>query len=324
MATTKKPERTKKQSEKSKSPKKTTALARANRLSVLRSTSRKSLIAIISTFVVLLVLILLILLWYYKDYNDPRAVFWNMVNNNLATKSVTKQTAQNNAAVQNSESIQLLFNPSPAIKDIKNIVDNSTKPPTRLKLEGVGTPNTDYQHYLLIDRPAADGKKKDYSKVYDMWLKNGDSAQLINSNLFGPLLFGNLPAEQREAVLVNLRNAYHVNFGAVKSKTEHGRRTYTYEVGLSLKDYAAAAQQYAKIYNLPIAGQIDPASYEAAAQVNLVVTIDALSSQVRSLDYKANNLVERYSSYGVVLPTEIPKKTVTSEEFQKALQSAEQ
>jgi hypothetical protein len=288
--------------------------------------NRKALITILSALAILVIVVVLAFVWYLNLYNDPERVFWKTVNNGLATKGVVKQVNQTSSSVNNVENVQISFNPTPLIRDIKTVKDSSTSPATNLKLEGIGTAGADYQHYLLIDRPAGSGKgKPNYGKVYGMWLKSGDSssAQLINSNLFGPFLFGNLNADQRKGIVDQLKTAYGINFASVKSKTEHGRRTYTYNVNLSLKKYVLAAQQYAQIYNLPVASQINPGNYTDSDKVSVVVSIDALSAQIRSIVYKSNNTIENYSGYGILAAINLPKNTVSSDQFQKAINSVE-
>jgi hypothetical protein len=288
--------------------------------------SKKAVVTALLALGALVIIVVGAFVWYLNIYNDPQKVFWKSLNNNLATRGVVKQVEQTASSVNNVENVQMVFNPTPFIRDIKTVRDTSTSPATNLKLEGIGTPQADYQHYLLIDRPTTNGKgKPNYSKVYGMWLKSGDSssAQLINSNLFGPFLFGNLSADQRKGIVDQLKSAYAVNFSKVTSKTENGRRVYTYNVTLSLKKYVVAAQKYAQIYNLPVAAQINPGSYDESNKVNIVVSVDALSAQLRSIVYKSNGTIENYSDYGTLAAVETPKTTVTSDQFQKAINSVE-
>lgn len=261
--------------------------------------------------------------WYYKIYADPQKVFWGMVENNLSTKGLTKGSSQSTGSFEGSELYQISFNPTVGVRNVRDVVDHTQQPPTHVTMEALGTANADYQHYILIDRPAAEGKKKaDYSKVYNMWLSSGEgNAQLISSQLFGPFLFGDFSQNLRSGMINDLKKAYKVNFASSHKLNLNGRTTFAYDVEVGLHEYAKAAQKYARALGLGLADQIDPASYPADAKTNVTVYVDALSRQVRKLEYRGNSS-EDYQSYGVPVKINPPKQVVTSEEFQKALDSA--
>jgi hypothetical protein len=295
-----------------------------NRARFLMPASRGTIKRLVSVFVVLLLIILLAIFWYYKDYNDPKTAFWNMIDNNLSIHSVTKNTVQSNGTDNINETILLAFNPSPAVRDIytQSFKEQGNAAASNLTVERIGTVQTDYEHYLKIDRPAQKGKtKSNYSNIYDMWLKSGEGAneQVVSSQLFGPVLFGNLSPDQRHTLIKQLQKAYEVDYAIVKKESVNGRRTYTYTVKLSLKQYMIALKYYATAYKLPVAAKIDPSSYSDSDSIDLSVKVDALSSQLRSLDDQANGTHEKYSGYGLLATVQAPKKTVTSAEFQKAI-----
>lgn len=277
----------------------------------------------LTPFLVLLIVALLGIFWYYKIYTDPQRIFWGMVSNNLSTNSFSKVSSQESGSYSGKEVTQVIFQPELAVHNVRDITDNTQAQPTHIKLESIGTPDTDYQHYLLIDRPAAEGgAKPDYSKVYDLWLKSEDQgAQLINSNLFGPLLFGHLPQPIKETIIKDLRQAYKVDYKNVKKLNMDGRRTYIFNVEVSLAEYAAAAQKYARALGLAVADQINPSDYSEAAKTSITLYVDALSRQIRKVEYQAGNNFESYTAYGIKKEIKPPKKTVSPEEFQKAINS---
>jgi hypothetical protein len=274
-----------------------------------------------TVFVVLLVIVLGAVYWMTQIYNNPEAVFWDSINNSLSTRGVTKITAQKSNTFTTDESIQMGFTPVPVVHDVKKISDTSTSPTTHINLEAIGTTTADYQHYLLIERPSASDKPEpDYKKIYSMWLKS-TSPQIVTSSLFGPILFGNLQQPQRSTVMNSLKKSYNPNISSVRKTTYNGRKAYVYNVQVQLHDYAQAAKDYANSLGLDIGGQIDPANYSTGSKTSIELTVDALSQQIKEINYASNGTKETYSGYGVLFTAQPPKKTVSSDEFQKAINS---
>lgn len=303
-----------------KSPtKKQTRSARIRRPSISLNNLKKYIIP----FTAALAAAVLGVLWYYLIYTNPQRIFWGMVENNLSTSSISKVSSQESGSFSSQEVVQVTFSPQLAVHNVRDITDNTQQQPTRIKLEAIGTRQADYQHYLLIDRPAAEGQEKlDYGRVYNMWLKSDEGgAQLLNSNLFGPVLFGRMPENIRHDLMNDLKKAYDVNFETVKKMNLDGRRTYSFEVEVNLASYAAAAQKYARLLKLPVAEQIDPASYSEDDKTKVTIYVDALSRQVRKMHFSSANTFEDYSSYGISKKVTPPTRTVSSEQFQDAINS---
>lgn len=325
MATTSKSssKKPKKAAPKTKSSSKKTAVAaRSRRPKVSLTRLKKYLLP----FLAALAIALAAILWYYKIYTDPQKIFWGMVENNLSTAGFSKETSQESGSFVSNEINQVVFSPAIGVISTRDITDGSQQPPTRIKLEALGTRSADYQHYVLIDRPGADGKPKpDYGKVYGMWLKSDESsAQLINSNLFGPILFGNLAEPIKKKVVADLKKAYKVDYKSVKKLNLDGRRTYSFDTEVALSHYASAAQKYARALGLAVADQIDPKSYSPEAKTRVTIYIDALSRQIRRVEYQSGNSLESYTAYGLGKSITPPAKTVSPEEFQNAINSVSQ
>jgi hypothetical protein len=265
--------------------------------------------------------------WYKTIYTDPEHVFWAMVENNLSTYSVTKENAQQGAAASSKEITQITFSPSPMVRDVKDVSTQNSDTSSRIKIESIGTPTDTYQHYALIDQTSKTSKsKRDYSKVYSLWLKNSggqqSSNQLFNGVLFSATLFGNQPANQRKDIVNNLRKAYHVDFSKVGKESHGGRRTYTYDVKIGLKDYATAVNFYTQALGLPNSSQIKTDSYKSTDEIAVKFSTDVLSKQLRTVEYTANNSIESYTTYGVLTNFKPPLHTVSYDTLQKAVQEA--
>jgi hypothetical protein len=166
----------------------------------------------------------------------------------------------------------------------------------------------------------------DYSKVYSLWLKNSGNkqheTQLFNNAIYSALLFGNLPANQRDKTIQELKNAYKVDFKSVSKSTEKGRKTYTYNARLGLKKYANAVNSYTKTLGLPNAGQIKAGNYKPTDEVSIQISVDVLSRQVKKVYYTTNGSTEEYLTYGVVPNFKLPLSTVSYDTLQKAVQKA--
>jgi hypothetical protein len=265
--------------------------------------------------------------WYKQIYTDPERVFWGMVNNNLSTISLSKDISQNGTNASSQEYTMLAFSPSPAVRDIKEVSSKNANTSSTIKIESIGTPADTYQHYVLIKQSSKTGKKSpDYSKVYSLWLKNSGSnqheTQLFSNAIYSAMLFGNLQLSQRNQTVGYLKDAYHVDFTQVKKESVNGRKTYSYNVKLGLRNYAKAANFYAKTLGLPNSGQINPNNYKPTEEVSLVFNIDVLSRQARSIQYLSSGATEKYSTYGVVPNFKPPTHTVSYETLQKTVQKA--
>lgn len=283
--------------------------------SLKKITANRKLMIAGGCFLGLVVVILGIFIYYSKVYSDPQRTFWAMIDNNLSTPGITKQTDQQSDQGAVNNITQLVFSPSPRIHYVKKITDKSTAAGAHLTLEGVGAPDADYQRYSYIDRP---GHTSNYSKIYNMWLK-GDQPQLYNSAIFGGFLFGDISQPQRSEIVGKIRDAYEVKAEPnTKTAYSHSR---TYSVTITMQKYAVALHDYAKAAGLPGADQISPSLYQAGTKAQVKVTVDVLSRQITKVEYIDSGVTENYYSYGVAANINVPSKTVGSDEFQKTLNS---
>jgi hypothetical protein len=264
-------------------------------------------------------------LWYKLVYTNPEHVFWGMVSNNLATPSVTKEIIQSGSSTTNHEDTQLALTPSPQVRDIKEIASSTGS--SKIKIESIGTPTDTYQHYLLIEQPQKNSKAKaDYSKVYPLWIKNSGNnqpeAQLFNGVVYDAVLYANMQPEQRAKLVDYLRDAYHVDYSNVRKESNNGRKNYTYNVKINLRNFAVAANYYSKTLGLPNGGKIKPNNYKASDEVAINLSVDILSKQLRQLEYVSSRSTEKIVTYGVVANFTPPEHTVKYDALQKAVQAA--
>lgn len=267
------------------------------------------------------VLVVLYLL-FSRVYADPNNVFWGMVNNNLATHGITKEVTQEGTDGTQTEYTQLSLNPSPSIRSVKTLsYTEQSGAITNLTLEAIITPENEYQHYAKIDRPSPSGAP-DYNKIYGMWLKNeqveGQRPAAFDNGVYGALLFGNLERAQRTEIINLLEKAYKVNISKSGKKISDGRRTYTYELKVNMRQYAAAAAAYSRLHGL--SSSINPENYRPSDEISLKLSVDVLSRQVREIEYQGG-VTEKYRGYGTPAKIIAPTKTVSPEQLQKALET---
>jgi hypothetical protein len=257
---------------------------------------------------------------YTRVYASPSRVFWAMVNNNLSTRGVTRETNQPTCLPVNAQmtnTIQYTFTPSLSVRCLTHISNGSAN----LTIESIGNVSADYERYSKVDTP---GKAKDYSKIYGLWLKdNGSEAngpRLYGQLLNGPVLFGYLNGPEKTRLSNDLRSVYGVDYSKMQRQTSKGRVIYTYPVTISLRKYAEAERSYADSLGLPMTNRINPANYTANAKVKLDFSVDVFSRQLRGIGLNGGN--EVYSSYGVQGDISLPAKTVSDQVLQNAFQQA--
>jgi len=290
-----------------------------------RANYPRPLIIGVAAALILLIGLIGLFYWLNKTYTDPQRVFWAMIDNNLATPGVTREVKQSSGSESIIDISRLVFSPEPRVIDVQKRTQGSGLSANKLTLEGIGTPNNDYQHYSYIYQPGAK-PGQNYDEVYKLWLLNSqtggspNSGTLFNNAVFGMVLFGNLPPSERTKLVDYIKghNVYKIDYSKVKDSS-NSRRTYTYMASMSLRQYAGAARLYAQMAGLKKAAQINPANYPPSAVLKLSLSVDALSRQLTQVVNQPSNLKIAYTSYGIAPEVKLPSKVVDAQTFQKVL-----
>lgn len=278
-----------------------------------------------AVFILVLAIVLGTIWWHARVYSDPQQVFWGMVDNSLTTAGVTKETLQNSGTTRIDEFTQLVFAPSARVHDIRQVTATIGSAPLHLTLESVATPTDDYQRYSYVQRTSrSDQPQSVYDNLYKQWLHNGGAAQganprIFNQAAFGAILFGNVNQPDRAKVVNLLRQTYSADYASAKRQSLSGRDTYTFNISISLKNYAAAARLYAKQLGLPNANDINPADYQPSDSSRVSVTVDILSRQLVKAVYQSSGMTENYSGYGIASAVNLPSRSASPAEFENAL-----
>lgn len=263
---------------------------------------------------------------------SPRHVFLTMLDNNLATESITRHTVQRANGQVVDQYIQLQFGRTNASRSLVTVKQPEEGGESVVKSETIGTPQNDFSRYVSIKttQKNSQGQPIDTSKVTGVWGKTDDSkdgeranTQYFQQGALGIVPFANLTSEQRQK-LVNLmrdKKVYDVDFSKVKSVKEKGKSAFVYNVNISPKSYMIMIKQFTKYLGLSDMG-LDPSQYENSPPLKTEFTVDKLSRNLIKIHYTDSSQDETFSSYGLEQPISLPTKTISITELQKRVQDS--
>lgn len=276
-------------------------------------------------------------LWWFKVYTAPPHVFWAMIDNSLATKSVV--TEMNQTSGPNSLKQQVHTDvQTKRSRSLTTLKQNGAE----VKTEIIGTHDADYTRYLSIKNPQPkDGKQHDTSKVVNVWAKSDDVAQsqtqasgnqLYAQSTLGvglpigtvPVPVGEIGHRERADLVQRIKNdgVYAPDYKKVKKERKNGRLLYTYEVKMQTILYVRLMQEFARQLGLHELDKVDANTYRSAKPMQVKLTVDAYSHRLTRVD-SGQGVAQDYKDYGSPLAVAIPKKTIPAAELQKRLNELE-
>jgi hypothetical protein len=107
---------------------------------VISALTNKAVRFSLSGLIIIIILAIGVLSWYNNVYANTERVFWDMVENNLATNSITKEINQGSGNSSADEFSQLSFTPNPLVRDVKKVTGNSGQSTVHITVESIGTP----------------------------------------------------------------------------------------------------------------------------------------------------------------------------------------
>lgn len=283
-------------------------------------------------FVVCGVIILLtgIWLWWHNVFTDPNKVFWKMLNNNLATVSVTKHVVEDGEGQKIDQYSQLKFGSQNAARNLVTITQTTEGSKSEVKSESIGTLSNDYSRYIQIksSEKSSTGQPYDFSKVTGVWGKSADGADSSQTVYFrqaalnSVVPFGWLNPGARASLVdqMQTKQVYKIS-DKTEKKQENGKPVYVYTVDINAQAYIAMLQEYVKKAGLNVGDTLDPTAYEGIAPIRAEFTVDPYSRQLKKIHYDASNRDEEFMSYGLSEPIAIPGQTIPIEELQNKLQT---
>lgn len=304
-----------------------------------RKTGRISSKLIISLVAVAVVLFAVSggLYWYKQVYQAPEQVFWGMLDNNLSTSSVTRhitQTPEQTGGSSVDQYTRLQMGSQNATKSAVTLSQGDGSSQSIVKSESIGTQSNDYSRYLSVqtEQKGSNGQPLDFSSILGIWGKTDDAeagaapqvSYYRQAYLGSVVPFAQLPAQARGDVVQNLRdsNVYEVDYSNVRHEQREGQSVLSFPVKISPKSYV---EQLVKIlgYTGLDASGLDPSVYANARQIEATFYINPVSRQLVSVVYSGGQ-EETYSSYGLILPIDLPKDTIPFSELQQRIQSIQQ
>lgn len=264
-------------------------------------------------------------LWWTKVHDSPRRVFADMLVNNLSTAGVTRTSSAK--GVQNYERVERLsFTPTISNHSYIKISEESEAGKTTVQTETIGTKDNDYSRHLKIDVSQQEGAApRSFKSVEGVWAKSSlinGQPQYLAQSLQSLVPFANLNAGQRKAILklIQDKKVYTVNYASTKPKRINGKSAIDFSVSVDPVQYIALLQALNKAVGMDV-GDINPDDYKDQPAISLNVLVDKFSRQVLEVTYGQQK--EIYTGYGISMPISIPKKTITVEELQQRIQSAQ-
>jgi len=286
------------------------------------------------TLVAVLIFVVFGCVWYRSVYMSPRNVFWGMIDNNLATESVTRHVVRDQGGQTLDQYMQLQFGSSNSAHNLISVKQSGDTGENEVKSETIGTPKNDYSRYVTIKTPqkTAGGQPIDTSKLVNVWAKTDDSkagqpssAQYFQQSILGIVPYANLNYQQRYELvkLMQDKKAYDFSGEQPKSEKLNGRAVYVYAVSISPKAYIEMLQKFTKYMGLGEMG-LDPSQYEGAAPLKVEMTVGKLSRQLLKIKYVDGGQEETYSAQGLEQAVGLPSKTIPISELQDRIQKSMQ
>jgi len=272
--------------------------------------------------------------WYQKIHMSPNNVFWGMMNNNLVTSSVTRQTLENSQDRSVEQLIREQFGSVNAVATSVTLKQKTNDGNSIVKSQTIGTPDTDYSRYIKISTPQKDSKGKpiDTSKVVGIWGKTSDpkpnqasSAQYYKQSIMTIIPYGNFNSLQRKTLVDQMHDhsVYTYDTGSVKTVKVNNRSAYVYTVKIKPAAYIDLMKTYAKELGLGDLG-LDPASYANSPDLTAELTIDKLSRQIVKINYPDAGQSENVIDQNLEQPISLPSKTISINELQDRIQKVSQ
>jgi len=266
---------------------------------------------------VCLVLLLLAVTWCVKTYNSPGSVFWDMIDNNLSTRSITKHVVSDEAGTKSDQYTQISFGAQNFSHNVVTLTQNQGDTSTVIKTESIGTPSVDFSRYNSIEtnRKNAAGQLPDFSKIRGIWGKNDTNTQYLSQAMFGVVPFANLNPAQRSKILKLMKDTKVYDTAFDKVTTQNGN--YVYNVSLNPLPYIKLLKELSKVTGITVLADVNPDTYQNAPSVKLMFTVSKYSHQLKDIKYTdEQGLEESYESHGILSSIQIPGNTIPINELE--------
>lgn len=302
---------------------------------VLR-TARINYRTLVRRLVTLSLLLLLVgsYLAYTRLYLTNERRFWMAINNSMSTPSVVKTVETGGTGNKSIKVTRYVYGSQAAQDEVSSVGFKNATSESNVTIETITTPSTQYVRYANIfsTEKTASGGAYNFESLKNVWAKQASttSAEQINEKRLSYLQsqvtlvpFGNLTASARQAITAELKakHAYEVDFINANTQADDSGTFISYSVRVHTKQYVTILRNYFKTAGLGDFPALDPTGYAEGARVNANILVNKKNNMVSGVSF--NNQIESYGNYGVLKNVDLPVKTVSIDELQSKLQSAQ-
>ncbi len=283
-----------------------------------KSVIRNNLRLIIS----LLIIVLGILgYWFYEAYLiNPNVVFYDMISNNLNTRSYVVTNYQQGSGGSLIERTLVSTGSTNRVMSLETTNIASSK--ATITTLSIGTPSTDYSTYKKIDIGASSAV---YNQILGVWGVNsangvnGQGGQLFKSIMLAPFIFSSPSMTQTNELVSYIKQNHVYLIKSSKIGKLNGRPVMNYEITINLNSYAKLMNLF--LNKIGYRNQGKGIQYSGNSTANLEISVDILSRQLVALSYLGSNSIQVYGSYGINSPIKLPTKTIPLQQLKNLISS---
>jgi hypothetical protein len=273
-------------------------------------------------------------IWWSQVYQNPSLTFWGMMSNSLKTSAVTRQISQSGQDLSLKQVMIMQYGATNAVLEKTTLKQGSTT----IVTEQLGLPDKEFIRYTTIasDQKSPQGKPADFSKVINKWAKTtysaSDSQQpplfaqsslgIAGGNLI-PIV--NLSQRDHDSLmrLMNEGQVFNLNLDKLQRQTVAGRPVYKYNVDIQAVGYAALQKTLARMLGSNMLDKVDPKSYQDQPAVNVELSVDVWSRQLRQVVIKDQGRTETYDSYGIGRKVKQPSVSLSGQQLQELVKGVQ-
>lgn len=264
--------------------------------------------------------------WWHYVYSHPKRVFERMLASSLSTPSVTKQISESGDGRSVQQATQLSINPSPSVRSLNTLEQTDSK----IVTETIAFPTVEYVRYNSIktEQKTVDGDAYDFASIIGVWGMSSDNsiytggAQLFDQTLLGVVPIASLQPADRKALLrqIEQEQVYHIDFSSVQQNTVNGRPVYTYHVSLNPRAYVNMLKTFSRLVGNDELAEVDVAEYPESPRLEVELSVDVWSGQLRTATFADSQRVEQYRAHGARHRVKEPTDAISLQELQMKLQ----
>ncbi len=267
-------------------------------------------------------------LWWVKVYTSPKVIFNNMLSNSLNTYGVTKTTDQKDDTGELKQISQTQFGARNLV-DVKTTITQGTDGGDAVvTTQSVGNGTDNFVRYVDVNVPKQEGKPDiDFTSLKAVWGKQDPQGGIANNSftetLYGAVLFGYLPSQQRNELLSFMKDKdiYKVDYSKIEYKNEDGKNVIVYPVEVNTKSYVELLQKYDQILGLELMSQLSADDYANSPPITLSLSVDKVSRYLTRVTYPDGARTENLSGYGIHKDVQLPTESISSTELEGRLQN---